>query len=127
MVPEELDEGALVGRLVVVVELLGDAGPQLLRDRGHLEAGEGEAERPEQQIGVAEVGGDGLGHAGVLDLDRDGDALAGDGAVHLADGSGGDGLRIPLGEQRFGCVAELRLDHRGGEPGGHRRRVGLQL
>ena len=83
--------------------------------------------RLEQQTGVAEVASDGLVDPGVLDLDRDGPAVVGHGAVHLADRGCGDRRGVPLGEQHLGWGAELLGDDLRRQLRRHRRRILLEL
>ncbi len=100
-------DGALVLRLELVVELLGDPLAQLGVDRLDVEAGREPLDQRQQQREVAQVGVDRLGDARVLDLDRDGPALARHRAVHLADRRGGERLLLELGEDRRRLLAQL--------------------
>jgi hypothetical protein len=122
----EVGEELLVPGLVRVVELLDDAGPDLLDHRAGLEARQRQAHGAEHQPGGLEVGTDGLVDARVLHLDRDRPLVSRDGAVHLADGGRGDGDRVPLEEHAVGRCPELPLDHAGGQLGRHRRRILLE-
>ena len=98
---------AVVLRLDLVVELLGDALAQLAGECAHVEPGGQALHQRQQQAEVAQVDLDGLGHARVLDLDRDPLALARDRAVHLADRGGGERLVLELREVLAQRPAEL--------------------
>jgi hypothetical protein len=128
----EVGEGLLVRGLDVIVQLLADAGLDLGHHRAGVESLEELAHERAEQVGVGQVGPDGVGHAGVLDLDRDRAfgvpvPIPPERAVDLADRSRGDGLRIPLEEHVVGCRAEFVVDHPGREVGAHRRRVGQEV
>ncbi len=122
-----LGEHLLVAGLGAVVELLDQALAQLGHERLGVEAREQLAEPAEEQAGVVEVGGDGLGDPRVLHLHRHGPAVVGDGPVDLADRRRGDRHGVPLGEDLVGLAAELLADHPGGQLGAHRRGVVLEL
>ena len=131
MAAVEGGEALLVGGLVRVVELLGDALADLGDHVGRVEAAEALLQQHPEQLGVGEVGLDGVADARVLHLDGHRPLLAGgrvdgDGAVDLADRGGGDRLRIPLHEQLGRRPAELALDDLGGEVARHRRGRRLQ-
>ena len=113
-------EQLLVVRLAAVVQLLDDPFLQLGDEGVHVLAGRDDAEHPAQQGHVAQIGRDGLGDPGVLHLDRDGPAVAGDGTVHLPDRRGRDGLGVPLGEDLLGRHPQLFGDNAGGQFGAHR-------
>jgi hypothetical protein len=83
---------AVVLRLDLVVELLGDALAQLAVERLDVEPGREPLDQRQQHREVAEVGLDRLGDAGVLELDRDLVAVERDRAVDLADRGGGERL-----------------------------------
>ncbi len=119
-------EQPLVGGLDVVVELLDEPGPQLFDEGPVLETGEQQPERTEDDVGVHEIGPDGLVDARVLNLDRDLEPAVRDRAVDLADRRGRDRIRVPLREDAFGRPAELLADEPRAQLGGHRRRVLLQ-
>ena len=106
----EVGEQPLVLRLEAVVDLLGEAGPQLLDERPGLEAGEQHPHQADEEVAVVEVGLDRLVDARVLDLDGDGPSVVGHRPVDLADGRGGDRRRVPLGEdaRRAPCRAPAR-------------------
>jgi hypothetical protein len=128
----EVGEGLLVPGLDPVVELLADAGLDLGHHRAGVESLEQLAHQRPEHVGVGQVRPDGVGHAGVLDLDRDrafGAAvrIPPERAVDLADRRRGDGLRIPLEEHVVGCRAEVVVDHSGRQLGAHRRRVGQEI
>ena len=89
---------AVVLRLDLVVELLGDALAQLAVERLDVEPGREPLDQRQQQREVAQVGLDRLGDAGVLDLDRDLVAVERDRAVDLADRGGGERLLLEVGE-----------------------------
>jgi hypothetical protein len=121
-------EGALVLRLVLVVELLHHPFAQLFGDRLGVEAGGEGAGEADDRAGVAQVGVERLGDPGVLDLHRDDAAVEQLGAVDLADRGGGEGLLLELGEElgeRFAVV--LFGEHLLDLLPGHRRRVAAQL
>ena len=94
-------------RLELVVELLGDPLAQLVAERlacrGPARCAPAAAAAPE----VAQVGVDGLGDAGVLDLDRDRRAVARGRAVHLPDGGGRHRLRLDVGQDPRDRLAPL--------------------
>ena len=117
---------ALAGGLAAVVKLFSDPVPQLAQQRVDLLGRRGDAQHPAQQRDVAEVGRDGLGNPGVLDLDRDRPAVQGDRPVHLPDRGGGYRPRIPAGERPFRRDSEFFLHHRRGEGRAHRRDAVLQ-
>ena len=116
----------LAGCLAVVVQLLADALAQLVDQRVDVLARHGDLQHPAQQGDVVQVSGHRLGDAGVLHLDRDSAAVAGDGPVHLADRGGGDGLGIPLGEHLLRRLAQFLSDDAGGQLGRHRRDAVLE-
>jgi hypothetical protein len=122
----EVGEPLLVAGLVGVVELLDDPGLQLVDHRPRVEGGEGQAHRLEDHAGALEVAPDRAVDPRVLHLDRHRPAVAGDRPVDLPDGGGGDGERVPLGEQRRGRGAELALDDLRRQLGRHRRGVLLE-
>ena len=119
-------ERALVLRLAQVVQLLADPLAQLLDEGVHVLARGGDPQQAAQQPDVAQVGGDRLGDARVLHLDRDGAAVVGDGAVHLPDGGGRDGPRVPGVEDLIRRAAEFFGHDLRGELGGHRRHAVLE-
>src|SRR5213076_684149 len=94
-------EAPLAGGLAAVIKLLRDTLPQFGNQRVDVLGRRGDPQHPAQQGDVTQVSRDRLGDAWVLDLDRDRPAVEGDGAVHLPDRCGGDGLRIPAGEGPF--------------------------
>ena len=98
---------AVVLRLDLVVELLGDALAQLAGERADVEPGRQALDQRQQQAEVAQVDLHRLGHAGVLDLDRHGLAVARDCAVDLPDRGGGERLVLELGEVLGQRAAEL--------------------
>ena len=100
-------DGALVLRLELVVELLGDPLAQLGVERLDVEPGREPLDERQQQREVAQVGVDRLGDAGVLDLDRDRLPVARDRAVDLADRGGGERLLLELGEHGGRLLAQL--------------------
>ena len=102
-----IGEQALVGGLVLIVELLGKPLAQLLHYGGGVEAGKQHREGSEHHAGRTQVRRDGLSHAGILDLDRTGPAIGSDGPVDLADGSCRDGHRIPVLEKLVRWSAQL--------------------
>ena len=85
MVAIRVGEQLLVGRLPPVVELFEEPIAQLLDDRLGLECGEQHPHELHERADVVEVGADGLVDAGVLHLDRDGNAVARHRPVDLAD------------------------------------------
>ena len=97
----------LVLGLELVVELLRDPLAQLGVERLDVEAGREPPHEREQQREVAQVGLDRLGHARVLDLDRDRLALVGHRAVDLADRGGRERLLLELGEDGGGLLPQL--------------------
>jgi len=119
-------EHLLVRRLTAVVELLGDALPELGQERVDVLHRRGDLEHPAQQRHVAQVGLDGLGDARILHLDRDGAAVMGDRAVHLADRGGRDRFRVPGGKDPVRRLAQLLGDDLRGQLRAHRRHAVLQ-
>ena len=125
--------GVVVGELLLaraleaVVELLAQAGAQLVHQRTGVEPGIGPTDAAEEQADVPEVRLHRVRDARVLHLDRDGTAVARDGAVHLSDRRCRDRLGIELGEDPIGRRAELALDRLGGQLDAHRRCVLLEL
>ena len=119
-------EQLLVPGLGAVVKLLGDAFPQLREQRVDVLARRGDLEHPAQQGDVAQVGLDGLGDAGVLDLHRDRATVKGDRAVHLPDRCGRDRYRVPGREGLLRRQTELFRDDLRGQFGAHRRHAVLQ-
>ena len=87
---------AVVLRLDLVVELLGDALAQLAVERLDVEPRREPLDQRQQQREVAQVGLDRLGDARVLDLDRDLVAVERDRAVDLADRGGGERLLLEV-------------------------------
>ncbi len=124
--PVVVGEQLLIAGLGPVVQLLGDAFPQLGQQRVDVLARRGDLEHPAQQRDVAQVGLDGLGDARVLHLHRDGAAVMGDRAVHLADRGGRDGLRVPGGEGPLRRLAQFFRDDLRGQLRAHRRHAVLQ-
>ena len=98
---------AVVLRLELVVELLGDPLAQLGVDRLHVQAGRQPLDDRQQHREVAQVGVDRLGDARVLHLHRDLTPLARDRAVDLADRCRGEGVVLELREDRRRPVPEL--------------------
>ncbi len=119
-------EHLLVPGFPAVVELLGDAFPQLGQQRVDVLHRRGDLEHAAQQRHVAQVGLDRLGDARVLHLDRDGPAVVGDRAVHLPDRGGRDGFRVPGGEGPLRRLAQLFRDDLRGQLRAHRRHAVLQ-
>ena len=119
-------EHLLVPGFPAVVELLGDAFPQLGQQRVDVLPWRGDLEHPAQQRDVAQVGLDRLGDARVLYLHRDGAAVMGDRAVHLPDRGGRDRLRVPGGEGPLRRLAQLFRDDLRGQLRAHRRHAVLQ-
>ncbi len=101
---------AVVLRLDLVVELLGDPLAQLAVERLDVEPGREPLDQRQQQREVAEVGLDRLGDAGVLELDRDLVAVERDRAVDLADRGGGERLLLEGLEVVADLAAELLLE-----------------
>ena len=122
----EVGEQLLVAGLVGVVELFDDPRPYLVDQRGRLEARQRQAHGAEDQAGAVEVRPDGVVDPRILDLDRHGAPVPGDGPVDLPDGGRGDGHRIPFQEQSAGGGAQLPLNDAGGELGRHGRCILLQ-
>ena len=109
-----------------VVELLaqafGEFGVDVVVLDGAVDAvvdGHGEFE-------LAQVGFDGGGHVGVLQLAGDIGAVGQGGAVDLAEGGGGDGVLGEAGEAGLPGRAEFGLHAAADEGPAHGRRVGLQ-
>ena len=111
----------LVVGFAAVVELLQHPLAQLGHEPVHVLVRRGDLEHPAQQGYVVQVGGHGLGDAGVLDLHRHGPAVVGDRAVHLADGGGGDGLGIPLREHLLRRPSKLFTNNFRRQRRAHRR------
>ena len=98
---------ALVLRLELVVELLGDPLAQLGVHGLDVEAGRQPLDQREQQGQVAQVGVDRLGHAGVLHLDRHRLPVARHGAMDLADRGRSERLLLERGEDRGRLLPQL--------------------
>ena len=97
---------ALVLRLDLVVELVGDALAQLVEQRLRIHPRRHPLEQRHEELDVAHVGVDRLGDARVLDLHRDVVALVRRRAVDLPDRRGRD---RPLVERRE-VLVELPAD-----------------
>ncbi len=110
MAAEGAFDGPVALRLELVVELLRDALADLSSDRLRVQPRRHPLDQPQDQVEVAEVDLDRLGHARVLDLDRDPIPVVGDGAVDLADRGGGERLRLELGEVVADPAPEVALD-----------------
>jgi len=95
----QLGHAADALRLVAVVELLAEAVRQLAPDRLEVGVGQQGEQRPQQQLEVAEVGGDDAVDQRVLQLDRHRPAVAQGGPVHLPDRGGGERLWLDRAEQ----------------------------
>ena len=100
-------DGAVVLRLDLVVELLGDALAQLGCQRPGVEPGRKALHERQQQAEVAQVALDRLRHPGVLDLHGHGFAVARDRAMHLADRGGREGVVLELCEMPFDGPAQF--------------------
>ena len=101
-----------------VVELVGDPQPQLVDQAPHVERLEGEGrEQLVEELGVGEVGADGVLDAGVLDLDRHLPTVAEHGPVHLADGGGRNRQAVPVPEVLERPPAELSVSTRSASSG----------
>ena len=111
MAAEDPRHRALVGGLELVVELLVDAQPDLLRDPLDVEAGRHPREQAHDHAEVLEVGADGAGDARVLHLDGDLAAVGERRAVDLADRRRRDRLGVELREDLVEGIVELGLDH----------------
>ena len=98
MVAVGAGDRAVVLRLDLVVELLGDPLPQLAVERLDVEPGREPLDQRQQQREVAQVRVDRLGDARVLQLDRHLVAVEGDRAVDLADRGGRERLLLELGK-----------------------------
>src|SRR5215467_11413103 len=122
----ELSEQTLIRRLAPVIKLLENSLPELVEQRVDVLGWRGYAQHPPQQGDVLKVRGDRLGDARVLDLDRDGAAVPGDGTVHLPDRGGGDRFWVPFREQPVRRHSEFLLDHSSGEFRAHRRNAVLK-
>ncbi len=104
-------EGAVVLRLELVVELLGDPLADLAADGLDVEAGRNPLDEPEDQVEVAEVDLDRLGDARILDLD--GDLLARRGCLARWTwpiDAAANASRLELGEAVVDRPAEVVLD-----------------
>ena len=121
-------ERAVVGRLELVVELLGDALTQLVGDLLGVEARRDPAEQLQHHADVLEVGADDVLDAGVLDLDGDRAAVVQLRLVDLADRGCGYRLLVELGERVLEGLAEVVLDDLlhvfEGDARGHRLQLG---
>ncbi len=126
MARERLAEAGLAGGFQPVVELVGEAGPQLLDQGLGVKAREHHARHGQQRRGVGQVGPDGVVDAGILHLDGDRHPVSRDGPVDLADRGGRDRRLVPGVEQPVRRGAQLLLDHPGGQGRGHGRGVLLQ-
>ena len=108
----EVGEGTLVGGLDAVVELLADPGLDLGHHRCRVEALEELAHHRAQQIGVGQIGADGVRDPRVLDLDGDGALppcrVPRQRPVDLTDGRRGDGLGIPPTKSSSGAAPSSR-------------------
>ena len=109
VVAERAVHAALVLRLDLVVELVGDALAQLGEQRLGVHPRRHPLEQRHEQLHVAQVGLDRLGDARVLDLDRDVVALVRRRAVDLADRRGGDRALVERREVLVERAAEVAL------------------
>ena len=127
-----IGERHLVHRFEAVVQFAGDALFHLGDHVVGVQPAEALAQDGTEQIGIAQVGSDGIAHAGILHLHRDGTLAArrwidDNGAMHLADAGRRQRLRIPLDEQFYWSFAQLAFDDVGCQLGAHRWRIRLQL
>ena len=107
----EAREGAQVGGLADVVELLSEARLDNVEHGLRVEAPAAEnADEGLEKRGVREVALYGAGDARVLDFDGDFAAVGQARAVNLADGRAGEGNVVPLGEEGVDGGVELFLD-----------------
>ena len=102
-------DAALVLRLDLVVELVGDPLAQLGEQRLGVHPRRHPLEQRDEQLHVAHVGLDRLGDPRVLDLDRDVVAVVRRRAVDLPDRRGRDRLLVELGEELGQRPAEVAL------------------
>jgi len=86
---------------------LAKTQPLALRE----DAGDDEGQERSEQLGVLEVGKNGLGDAGILNLYGHGAAVVQPRLVDLADGRGCERPPFELGERDLDPLAELCLDH----------------
>ena len=100
----------LAGALEPVVELLAQAGAELVDERAGVEARIRATDAAEEQSDVAEVRLHRVRDPRVLHLHRDRAPVVRDGTVHLSDRRRRDRLGIELGEDPIGRRAELTLD-----------------
>ncbi len=111
MPPIRASHRALVRGFQLVVELGGQALPDLCRDAAHVHAGRHEArEQLDDHVQVLQVGTDRLLDAGVLHLDRDVTTVLGRRAVDLADRCRRDRVLVEIGECVGQRPAQILLD-----------------
>ena len=91
----------------VVVELLGDAVPELGDERLDIEPGHEHAEQSRRPAELGEIADQGLTGTRILDLDRDFAAIFPLGVMHLADGCRRGGLVVETGEPLAPVGTEL--------------------
>ena len=124
---EDLGEGALVRRLVAVVELLLHALAQLVDQRFDVLTRHQRLQQPAHPRQLPQVRPQRLLRARVLDLDRDLAAVVPHRAVHLPDAGGRGGRVVELAKPLGPAAAELLGEHPVDVAGRHRRRGVLQL
>ena len=103
-------EGAVVLRLELVVELLGDPLADLAADGLDVEAGRKPLDETEDQVQVAKVDLDRFGDARILDLDGDRRSVPGPRPMDLPDRRGRERLALEVGERLVDRPAEVVLD-----------------
>ncbi len=111
VVPEQPRESALVLRLDLVVELIGDALAHLAQQRSRIATRCQAAEDRAHEADRAQLTGDRVCDTRVLHLHRDALAVARAGAVDLTEGGDREWVRLENSEHVLHAGVEILLDH----------------
>ena len=104
-------EAALVLRLDLVVELLGDPFAHLGQDSTGIDAGRQALQDRADEAEIAQIGFDRLGHVGALDLDRDLRSVVRARAMDLPQGRDRERVLLEVAEQLADGRVELALEN----------------
>jgi hypothetical protein len=116
-----------VAGLAGIVEFLAQARGDLLGDLGRVDGRLHAAVDRQDEAQLGQIGFDGRLHIGILELDREGLAIVGGGAVDLAQRRGGGGLALETGIAGLPVRAQLGRHAPAHEGPAHRRGLGLEL